>query len=67
MTTNGAAFSDHPMVTHDGNGCPVARDAVVTVRLRSGNVRYRHRADYWDWWHSNHSGDVVAYVVKQPA
>lgn len=56
-----------PLIEHTGHGCPVARDAIVTVTLRNGNVRHGHRADYWDWWHSDHPADVMLYQVEQPA
>lgn len=55
------------MIPHTGNGCPVPRDAVVTVQLRSGKIRHGHRAEYWDWWHSNHPADVMAYQVERSA
>ena len=51
-----------------GRRCPVAPDALVTVRLRSGTIldRYR-RADFYRWFHySGSADDIIAYKVIKP-
>jgi len=46
---------------HDGGPCPVDRRTVVSVVKRNGREFYRNTAAHWDWWHSNHPADIIAY------
>lgn len=50
----------------NGGPCPVSRNAIVSVRKRDGKQFDRNTAGHWDWWHSNHPADIVAYrIIEQ--
>jgi hypothetical protein len=50
---------------HDGGPCPVDRLSLVAVRKRNGREYQRNTAAHWDWWHSNHPADIIAYRPEQ--
>jgi hypothetical protein len=66
---------------HDGGPCPVNLMAKVEVMFRSGEIRYKRRAQWWTafdtvskfaehdlWQHQapNHTNDIVAYKPERP-
>ena len=64
---------------HDGRPCPVDLLAKVEVMFRSGEIRHKHRAQWWTafdtvskfaehdlWQHQapNHDNDIIAYKLE---
>ena len=53
---------------HDGNGCPVAPETIVDIKIRNGNICEGSQAGVWYWPHSDiQLGDIIAYRVVSPA
>ena len=64
-----AAQDDDGWIEWQGGGrCPVALDALVTVRLRSGIILDHYkRAGSYRWFHySGSADDIIAYKVIKP-
>jgi hypothetical protein len=44
-----------------GGECPVRLDAVVTYKLRNGDICIPQRASQLDWSHNGTWNDIIAY------
>lgn len=51
-----------------GGECPVPRDTLVQIKLRSGDVRRPGRAASFFWHHDRGNTDIVSYrtITEQP-
>jgi len=52
-------------IPHDGGRCPVDRWKIVSIVTRSGRTLGPLVANHWDWWSSDHPGDIIAYRPTQ--
>ena len=48
-------------IEHDGGPCPVPRNQSVSILTRRGREWKSLPASRWDWWHSNHPADIMAF------
>ena len=61
-----APQSDDGWIPWEGGECPVGSDAVITIKLRRGDVDYTRNACLYDWRHINDPFDIIAYRVVKP-
>lgn len=59
--------SEEGWIEWNGGECPVAPDAHGALKFRDG---YVGQPEIWvggyDWRHSGHPGDIIAYRVVKP-
>ena len=58
--------ADDGWIPWEGGDCPVGSDAVITIKLRRGDVDDPRNACLYDWRHINDPFDIVAYRVVKP-
>lgn len=55
------SHDSHGWLDHTGGDCPIVGNALVSCRLRSGDLTCHYQAQKFRWQHRNQSDDILAY------